>query len=321
MEENGQAAPAPEAVTPQNVDNAIGAFAERFLNGTQQEVSRENAEETPAPQEVEAEAPEAEAQPEAEELEILEVDGMQYQLPRELAEKAKEWKNSGLRQEDYTRKTQEVAESRKQLERLNAEVAQIAEQAKQLAPAYAQIQSMANRAQAIRQALTPELRNNDPIEYSNLASEFAVLTNELNMAHGQIGQYEAQLNQRREQLKQQAMAERLPALFKEVPDLAREDVRNSLGQYARTQGLPDSAIAEISYMPEAVKLLYKAQKYDEMMAKQTEAQKSLKSKTQALPPVRKGTPAQLDAKQSAKKDWIKSGGRHTDIPASLLPKF
>jgi chromosome segregation ATPase len=271
-------------------------------------------------QEAEDETPEAEAQPE-EEFEPLELDGQQYQLPKPLAEKLKELKNSGLRQDDYTRKTQEVAESRKQLERLTAEAAKYAEQAKQLAPAYAQLQTMANRAQAIRQALTPELRTNDPIEFNTLASEYAVLVNEINVANSQVGQYQSQLEQQQAQIRQQMMAERLPALFKEVPELAKEEVRNSLGKYARDQGLPDSAIAEISYMPEAVKLLYKAQMYDQMMSKQAEASKSLKAKVQALPPVKKGAAVPTDAKTQDMKAWKKTGAKFTDIPTSLLPKF
>lgn len=323
--ENGQAAPAPEAVTPQNVDNAIGAFADRLMGQMDAEDGRTpepQANEQPpgAPEQEQEQSPEAEAQPE-EEFEAIELDDQQYQVPKPLAEKLKELKNSGLRQDDYTRKTQEVAESRKRLEQLTAEAAKFAEQAKQLAPAYAQLQTMANRAQAIRQALTPELRANDPIEFNTLQSEYAILVNDLNIAQGQVGQYQAQLNQQQEQIRQQMMAERLPALFKEVPELAKEDVRNSLGQYARNQGLPESAIAEISYMPEAVKLLYKAQKYDEMMSKQAQATQSLKAKTQALPPVKKGAPAAQDAKTQATKAWKKAGGRFTDIPDSLLPKL
>ena len=75
------------------------------------------AEEDPEPQEEATPEPEAQEEPEVEEVaeesdedtEVIEFEGKQYELPKEL-------KAAVLRQKDYTQKTQEVAERRKALE-------------------------------------------------------------------------------------------------------------------------------------------------------------------------------------------------------------
>jgi hypothetical protein len=57
------------------------------------------------------EAPEVEAQPVGEDFEV---DGVQYKLPPELKSKVSEWRDGHLRQEDYTRKTQALADLTRQ---------------------------------------------------------------------------------------------------------------------------------------------------------------------------------------------------------------
>lgn len=327
--ENGQAPAAPAVPAPlqqaQQVDDAIGAFANRYMDEVQAEYQSEGDQPTQdqPPVENEEEAPEAEAEAQpTEEVEALEIDGAEYQLPKALAERVKELKNAGLRQDDYTRKTQEVAESRKQLEKVAEEVSKLQESAKQLAPAYAHIQAMASRAQAIRQQLTPELRANDPIEFNTLQSEFAILVNELNVANGQVQHFEGQLNAQRDQVRRQMMAEQIPALMKEIPELAQEETRVSLRNFASKQGLSDAVIEEISYMPAAVKMLYKAMQYDKLVNQQAQAKQALKSKVQALPPVKGGKGVPPDAKKQTMKEWKSRGGKFTDDAlTSLLPKF
>lgn len=68
----------------------------------------------------EAEGEGDEAQAEADDTEEIDVDGVKARVPKAL-------KDAFLRQADYTRKTQEVAEQRRALEARNAELAQQAE--------------------------------------------------------------------------------------------------------------------------------------------------------------------------------------------------
>lgn len=57
----------------------------------------------------------AEAPPEADDGEDFDLDGTNYRLPKELKAKVSEWKDQALLREDYTRKTQAVAEMQRQV--------------------------------------------------------------------------------------------------------------------------------------------------------------------------------------------------------------
>jgi len=61
----------------------------------------------------EAETPAETSAPDTEE--DFDVDGTNYRLPPELKAKVSEWKEGALRREDYTRKTQELAEMHRQV--------------------------------------------------------------------------------------------------------------------------------------------------------------------------------------------------------------
>jgi hypothetical protein len=65
-----------------------------------------------------------EAAPEDDGLDDLDLDGVQYRVPKDLKAKVSEWKEGALRREDYTRKTQELAELQRQVSTI-AETAQI----------------------------------------------------------------------------------------------------------------------------------------------------------------------------------------------------
>jgi hypothetical protein len=71
------------------------------------EVETAPVETAEVPVETEAEGPEDDS-------EEFDVDGTVYRLPKELKAKVSEWKESGLRQADYTRKTQELADIHRQ---------------------------------------------------------------------------------------------------------------------------------------------------------------------------------------------------------------
>ncbi len=327
--ENGQAPQAPAVPEPlqqsQQVDDAIGAFANRYLDEVQAdyqpEESDQQTQEQP-PQETEAETPEAEAEAQpTEEVEALEIDGAEYQLPKALAERVKELKNAGLRQDDYTRKTQEVAESRKTLDRLNAEAERVSAMAKQLAPAYAQLQANATRIQQIDAELARTNYNEDPMQHIHLQQQRQGALQELMIMQGQVAELEGHVSKQNEAIKQQAMAEQLPSLLKAFPEIAKEEVRESLGKYARDEGLPESALNEIRYMPAAVKMLYKAMQYDKLVSQQAQAKQTIKSKVQAAPPVKGGKGVPPDARKQAMKAWTSRGGKFTDPSLdALLPK-
>jgi len=79
---------------------------------------------------VEAAAENQQVEPETDDGEDFELDGLTYRLPADLKAKVSELKEGALRREDYTRKTQELAEMHRQVSTM-AETAQARQQFEQ----------------------------------------------------------------------------------------------------------------------------------------------------------------------------------------------
>lgn len=296
-----------------SVDDRIAAAANSFMDALDEPAIQPGPQEAPAeevetPQEPEAPA---EAEPEAEtpqpELAEIEYEGKQYKVAPEL-------RSAFLRHADYTQKTQEAAASRKSAEQMTLAAQNAIAQAQQLAPYFAQLHSMQAQAQAIRQSLTPQLRDNDPIGYNTALSEYNMLTNSIQQSSGQLEQVTQQHRAQLHAVRQAAWNEQAPALIKEFPELAKPEAVRALQEYVVNSGLPQEAIDFINYSAPAAKVFWKAQQYEKLVAEQAKAKASLKSKTQGVPPV-KPTGRAPDKEAQIKKlqgDWKKSGGKMTD---------
>jgi len=105
----------------------------------------------------EGEAPESEEgeEPSDDDGEETEFEGKRYKVPKEL-------KEALLRQADYTRKTQEVAEQRKMIEQAQVALAQQAEAQKALVKDDAKVESIAERVEAYDKVDWQALNQTDP---------------------------------------------------------------------------------------------------------------------------------------------------------------
>lgn len=107
-------APAPSEPTTETADRYEGMI-DLDAPDEPDTPSEPSASEADEPAEPEAEpVAEGEGQPQAPEFATIEIDGKEYNVPPEL-------KDGYLRNADYTRKTQEVAEQRRQVEAVKAE--------------------------------------------------------------------------------------------------------------------------------------------------------------------------------------------------------
>ena len=116
--------------TPFTVDSAVDAlFKDSEEQPDEQDQEEELAEdeaidpevtdETPDDETEEVEAEDADEEAESEPEYFYEIDGEEVSLAQ-----LKEWQSDGMRQADYTRKTQEVAEKRREVEALNIQAQQ-----------------------------------------------------------------------------------------------------------------------------------------------------------------------------------------------------
>ena len=204
------------------------------------ELAIDNA--APEQEPVETEQPETDqsdddgAEPEVEEVEI---DGIMVALPKEAAEKARA---ALLRQADYTRKTQELAQQREQLQ-----AAQQAREA-QIEAERANIQSVAKvtaideRLQQYANVDWQSLNQSDPVTAQAQWFQYQQLRDARGQLVQQIQQHEAQRALR----EQQALQHAQEVLGREIkgwsPEYARE-----LRSIAKELGADDSELAAIDH--------------------------------------------------------------------------
>lgn len=304
--------PQPQAVeqAPQDVgvEDRIGNLANSFLEGleTDQDPDRIAPAEQPEPEPEDATEDEGEAEaetppPEAG-LEEVEFEGKQYSVPKEI-------KNALLRQDDYTRKTQDIAATRKNFEVITRQAQELTQRAQQLAPLNAQLFAMQSQAKQLREQLTPNLRQDDPITYNTIQGELGLLTQDIQQFHGQLTYaQQEQANQLQEVRRKQLMAD-LPMLVKAVPDIAKKEVQDALANYAIDNGLPDEALDYMRFSAPAVKILWQSQQYEKMVANQVKSKAAIQEKVKSLPAVKPGRSQQAAPIKDLQAAWKKDGGK------------
>lgn len=270
----------------------------------------ETAEEEKKPLEAEAEK-EVEAEVEAEEPELqgdeitVEVDGKKVTLtPAQVAEAYK----NGLRQEDYTRKTMDVAEQRKAAEAETTKASQERE-------------VLAGKLNAYTSQLESDLRAQDNINWNELLDADPVeylkqqhLYQQRQAALSNAKQDQAQLFQLHKQEQeaayksyldeqQQALLAKLPS-WKDETKAATE--RGQLKTFLKSEGFSDQDISQV-VDHRHVLLIRDAMKFRELLKSAPDATK----RVQAAPvkAERSGTAdkATLDGRTVAMKRFSKSG--------------
>jgi hypothetical protein len=214
-------------------------------------------------------------------LVTVKIDGKAQELPLE------EVIAGYQRQADYSRKTQALAEERKQLHGQFAEVVQERQYYAQVLP---QLQKVL-AGQAQQQPDWDRLYAEDPIEWVRQKEVWRERQEQAAAAQIEMERLQAQQTaEQRQQLAQQLQAER-GRLVEAIPawkdDKAWERDRIALRDYGRKFGFSDEELSQ-AYDHRAVVALYKAMKYDRMM----EAKKTVRpDPPRTAPQPRKGSAA------------------------------
>ena len=240
-----------------------------------------------------------------EEMITVRVDGKDISLTKaQIAEAHK----SGLRQDDYTRKTQEVAEQRKAAE---AETSKAREERGRYEQGLLQAQAvLSTQVQEYQNVDWRQLLKSDPIAY---------------MEHKQIAEErQLQLQQTREQLgrvSQQSQAEHQTALAAHVESQRTELIAKipewkdaavmkaeatELRDYLKTQGLSEQEIYSVTDH-RAIIQSRKAMLFDKMIAKASVATKRVQNTPQRVERPQGGESAVLDKRGAAFQRLSKTG--------------
>src|SRR5574343_151442 len=194
----------------------------------------------------EIESQESEGQPE-DDGEEIEYDGEKYKVPKPL-------KDAFLRQQDYTQKTQTVAEQRRAVEAQAAEVQRQAQAQQALIAEYAEAYSLDSQLKQYQAIDWPALIEADPVQAMKLDRQMRELQTKRDLVVATV----TQKQQAQAIEAQQATAKRLQegraVLEREIngwsPELAK-----TLANYGQEIGFSADEMSNVTN-PHAVKLLH-----------------------------------------------------------------
>lgn len=177
-----------------------------------------------------------------------------------------EIQSSYMRQKDYTKKTQQLAEQRKQFEQ---EAATLSQERAQYAQVLGQLQAQL-QGQLGQEPDWDALRNADPIEYSIQWTEWQRKSMRLQAAQQEQARVSQLQQQERQQQLQQHMERERQALELALPqwkDSEKAKAEKALiMEQGKRLGFTDQELAQ-AYDHRAILALHKAALYDQMMSK------------------------------------------------------
>lgn len=266
----------------------------------------------------------------ADDLEDFELDGKTYKVPKEL-------KRGFLREADYTKKTQELAEQRKAVETRQAEIAQREAFQREHIQDFAKYEQIEGRIGQLR-ASHPEhlqtvadLRNTDWDQWYQIDPKQAAADEKRYLAARKaiddyavdLAQMEAERNTHRSQVQAKfaewnSKAERENATRREQFDQAlardlkddwtpqtRDATRQKLNEFGRSMGFSDEELNAIDD-PRAMKVLHAAWKAQRQA--QTAAARATLAAQQVAKPVPQvggSAPAGKDPSRMSTAEWMR----------------
>jgi tetrahydromethanopterin S-methyltransferase subunit B len=207
------------------------------------------------------------SQEHAEEEEEVEIGDKKFALPKSAAEKLKAER---LMQADYTRKTQEVAETRKSVEAEREQVRQHAEQQQQYIKEIAKVTALDDQIAEYAKLDWNALSDQDPISAQKLHFQYQALQQQRQTAAEAITQKQQQnaLVEQQEVAKQIQEAEAY--VQREIKGWTPER-STQLNSYAQAEGVKfDQAFAKVLVQnPALIKIMHKAAMFDQLEKKQS----------------------------------------------------
>ena len=305
--------PETEEATPTEEEESQPEEEDESLEEESEETEEAESEE----EEVEEESEDTDEEPEAEADDTIVFEGQEYKID--------DLVKGGLRQADYTRKTQALAEQRKGMEaaqqQYTAESQAVQAERQQYINALSQIiQSSAQGLDQFARIDWEALKEEDHIEYLSKKDEYReaqekVQQHQFAMQQAQQRQGVESEHQHRVMLQQEHKA-----LVDKYPDWADDGKRRELGSklrdYAMSEGYSQEELSNL-YDHRAVLMLNKAMKYDALQSSDIRGKK-VKNKPKVM---RSGKGVQKSeesrTKRKAKMKRLQSTG-HVDDAVSIL---
>ena len=230
----------------------------QFEDSTELPESTETAAEVETDAETEdAELDEQTAEPDEEDVEY---EGKQYKVPAEL-------KDALLRQADYTRKTQEVAEVRRQAEAVARQAQEVHQFNQQNLQEVAAVLAIDQQLAQFSQVDWNALADADPAQAVKLDHQFRDLQAQRAQIEYQVTQKQSEFQQRQQQEAARQLEEGRRVLEREIPGWGA-DKAQELFLFGKSYGIPEQLLGTLN-MPVLVKALHDLKQYHQLKEKAT----------------------------------------------------
>lgn len=232
---------------------------------------------------------------EAPEFVEMEIDGQLYEIPVQL-------KDHVLRQQDYTQKTQEVAEQRKAVEVVHAEI-----QAKQAEYAFmAEVQPDLTKAEQLkaqvdqaRDYLREKSAELDVATFQQYQFGIAEAEREIAEISNSISKKQTEFQQAREQSIQELLNKGTEVLRSKIPSWGDEH-QKQVRDYALSSGFTEQEISSV-VDPRQVEVLWKASQYDALQQSKAAVVKKVQNAPTIKPKSRNPMPQETRDKLDYRK--------------------
>ena len=284
-----------------------------------EEIQDESLEEEPEQEEEDSEGTEERAVEGEEFVYAVNINGEEHQVPLD------ELLKGYSRQSDYTRKTQELSEQRKEIEanhhQWNAEIQQIQTERQQYVSALQNvIENSMGDLDKFANTDWEALKNDNPLEYITKRDDFREAQDKVRQVQYQQGQVRQAHEQETARTHQRVLQEEHGKLVEALPDWgdtqSRQKLSADIKEYAMSQGYSSEEIGSLidhrSFMT-----LYKAMKYDKASSPDV-VQKKVKNKPKVIRAGSARTKSDVGNQQrKTKMKRLRSSG-HVDDAASIL---
>ncbi|MBY3073405.1 hypothetical protein HFO71_24120 [Rhizobium laguerreae] len=247
-----------EALTAVAEAQAMPAGGEQQTNTADNAVSDVETEETATEAEgAEGQEGDGEAEPELVEVDY---DGKKHKIPAEL-------KDALLRQQDYTRKTQEVAEERKAIEAKRAEADQIFQTSQEVIEAKAHIHHIDSQLKQYEGVNWQQLENEDPMAAMSHWRNYQTLKEERGQVAGYLTHTTNELSEKAKLDTANRLRETRAFAEKSIPGWT-EDMDKKITDFALGKGFTREALQN-AYSPQTYEILFLAHLGHQAMMQKT----------------------------------------------------
>lgn len=261
----------------------------------------------------------SEEEEEASEFVEIEFDGKLYEVPPEL-------KDALLRQSDYTTKTQEVANQRKEVEVIQGQLKQAHERfqfAEKIQEDVLKVQQLDQTANQYHQYMKENIENLSSTDIEKLRFAIEDARRERDDLARSIQGKQQEFQQAQEQSIKELLKQGTEVLKSKIPQWGEEHQRQ-VRDYGLSLGFAESELDQV-IDPRQVEVLWKASQYDTLQKGKTAAVKKVKDSPQIKPKARDPKTGRFQKeqklKQALKSDQLSAYDKATLIGDDIAGRF